>query len=143
MVNAAWGDPQATWGTPASTWTGLAAPPRPIPLAALRRSAPGGPVLLSHPFRLDAGGAIATMSQGSPRHATEAAGHVLSCLPGERPLAPHYGYDEPVGGYTEPDSVAAALVACEPDLQPDSVEVEPGADDGTVRILADVAWAQS
>lgn len=139
-MTATWRDATITWRDPTITWTGHPAPRKPIPTASLRSASnAGGPVLLSHPFRIDGAGRVATIPQGSAAHAAETAGHVLSCLPGERPLAPEYGMDEPVGD-TTPDLVQAALTACEPDLQTDEVTVMPEGD-GQVMIVVDVGWA--
>ena len=95
--------------------------------------------LLSHPLRLDGAGSMVTIEQGSPRHAAELAGAVVSTIAGERGLSPRYGIPDPVGTFPSPDLFAGAIAYCEPDLNVISLEfdVTPA---GRVSVRADVGW---
>lgn len=96
--------------------------------------------VISHPLRRDAHGRLATVPAGSPRHAAEVAAHALSCLTGERGLAPNYGLPDPTGAAgIDPALIEAVLGACEPDLQVNAVTVTQSG--GQVTIRADVEWA--
>lgn len=72
---------------------------------------------LSHPFRLTAAGSAATVAQGTPAHAAQLAGHVVSVTPGERGLAPLFGLTPQAGGLVDPGAVVAAITTCAPDLR--------------------------
>lgn len=97
--------------------------------------------MISHPMRLDSAGAIVTIGDYSARAAGEVAGHVVSCLTGERPLAPLYGMREAVLGDVSAEMVAAAVAVCEPEVTVTSSTVTP-AGPGRVRIQVDVEWSQ-
>lgn len=102
------------------------------------REAPA--VTLAHPFRLvPAAGSIATLPPGSSAHAAQLAGHALSCVPGERGLAPGFGLAEQAGGQVDPGAVQAVLAACTPELAVDAVTVTD-AGDGQVDITVTVSW---
>lgn len=95
---------------------------------------------LAHPFRiLAATGTAATLDPGSAEHASQLAGHVLSCVPGERGLAPLFGLPEQTGGQVDPAQVQAALLMCAPDLAVDAVTVTAAAD-GQVDVSVTVSW---
>lgn len=93
---------------------------------------------LAHPFRLVAGKA-ATLPPGSPEHAAQLAGHVLSATPGERGLAPAFGLPEQAGGQVDPAHILAALALCAPDLAVSDVTVT-AAPDGQVDVTVAVTW---
>lgn len=96
---------------------------------------------LAHPFRITAAnGRAATVDPGSPGHAAQLAGHVLSCTPGQRGLAPMFGLPEQIGGQVDPAQVQAALLTCAPELAVDAVTVTAAAD-GQVEVSVTVAWA--
>ncbi|MBI1377257.1 MAG: hypothetical protein GC157_07225 [Frankiales bacterium] len=97
--------------------------------------------MISHPMRLDSAGAIVTIDDHSARAAAEMAGHVVSCLVGERALAPLYGIHEPVPGRLSVDVIAGAIAVCEPEITATRIEVAP-ADGGRVRVQVDVEWSQ-
>lgn len=97
---------------------------------------------LSHPFRLDANGQVATVPEGSPRHAAELAGHVLACIVGERPLAPDYGMPDPSGIGMDSATVAAIVSTCEPELEVTGVTVTDDNAGGSTISVA-VNWTQS
>lgn len=95
---------------------------------------------ISHPMRLDSAGAVVTIEDDSARAAAELAGHVISCLVGERALAPGYGVPDPATGVNA-EVLAAAITACEPEIEATAVQVvDAGA--GTVRVQVDVEWSQ-
>lgn len=98
--------------------------------------------MISHPLRRDSAGAVVTVDDFAPRAAAEVAGHVVSCLLGERPLAPLYGMREAALAGVSPDMVAAAIGACEPELRVLGAEVSNAGPD-RVRIQANVEWSQS
>lgn len=95
---------------------------------------------LSHPFRIDGTGAIATAAEGSARQAAELAGHVAATVLGERPLAPDYGMPDLAGAEVNPALVAALITQCEPELNVDGVDVvlSPA---GVLNLHIDVSWA--
>lgn len=96
-------------------------------------------VTLAHPFRIDSAGRAVTVEQGSGRHAAEAAGHVLACGVGERPLAPLWGLSDPSGSYVDADEIRAVVGLCDPDLALERVEVTAGVD-GRAQVDIDVNW---
>lgn len=91
---------------------------------------------LSHPLRFDADGSLATVVDGSPRHASELAGIVAMTVMGERPLAPEYGTPQDLSV----EVIAAAVSRCEPDL--DVVDVAADLADGTVVARIAVEWME-
>lgn len=98
--------------------------------------------MISHPMRLDSAGAVVTVDDHAPRAAAEIAGHVVSCLQGERPLAPAYGAQEAALGGVAPDIVAGAIALCEPEVTVTSVVLSDAGPD-RVRMQVDVEWSQS
>lgn len=96
--------------------------------------------VISHPMRLDSAGAVVTVEDDSPRAAAEIAGHVVSCLVGERPLAPGYGVPDPQSGVNA-EVIAAAITVCEPEVVATAVQVS-AAGPGRVRVQVDVEWSQ-
>lgn len=52
--------------------------------------------LLSHPFRLEANGAVATVLDGSEEAAAEGIAVLILTRKGERPLVPEFGVTDPV-----------------------------------------------
>jgi len=134
-----WADQSSLWGSPSVTWAGRPAPRR-FTRAELRGQRSGGSTL-AFPLRMDAGGRVVTVSQLTPRHAAEIVGHVLSCQPGERGLAPGYGLKDPSGQQVvSGDLVASTITACEPDVRVDDVYVDQAAN-GQVRVTVSAAWA--
>ena len=95
----------------------------------------------AHPFRFTSTGRTATLIPGSPEHASQLAGHVLSVTPGERALAPAFGLPDQVGGGVDPSQVHAALATCAPELGVDSITVT-AAPDGHVDVTVTVEWDQ-
>ena len=98
--------------------------------------------MISHPMRLDSAGNVVTIGDYTSRAAAEIAGHVVSCLQGERPLAPVYGAREAALGGIAPDIVAGAIAVCEPEITVTSVVVSDAGPD-RVRLQVDVEWSQS
>lgn len=97
--------------------------------------------MISHPMRLDSAGAVVTVDDVASRAAAELGGHVISCIAGERPLAPMYGIpDVALGGVSE-STVAGAIAVCEPELAAGPIDITD-AGDGRVRIRVDVEWSQ-
>lgn len=136
-----WTDPVSTWGRRDVSWDG-----RPVPrvyqVSELRGRLSGG-ATLSFPMRMDAGGRVVTVPQLTPRHAAEIVGHVLSCAPGERALAPGYGLADPSGQQiVSGDLVASTVVACEPAVQVTDVHIDQAAD-GRARVKVSARWAPS
>ncbi len=97
--------------------------------------------LISHPMRLDSAGAVVTIDDTSTRAAAELAGHVLSCLRGERPLAPIYGVRDQASGDVSADAVAGAIAVCEPEITVTAITLTETAMD-RVRVQVDVEWSQ-
>ena len=85
-------------------------------------------------------GGIVPLEQGFVHAAAEIAGHVVSCLQGERPLAPVYGAREATSGGVAPDVVAGAIAVCEPEITATSVVVSDAGPD-RVRMQVDVEWS--
>jgi phage baseplate assembly protein W len=136
-----WTDPVSTWGRSDVSWAG-APVARTFLVSELRGPRSGGSTL-SFPMRQDASGRIVTVPQLSPRHAAEIVGHVLSCQPGERGLAPGYGLQDQAGmQVVSGDLVASTVVACEPDVQVTDVVVDQAVD-GRVRVKVSARWAPS
>lgn len=95
--------------------------------------------MISHPMRLDSAGAVVTMPDGSDRAAAELAGHVISCMAGERPLAPPYGMpDDGING----ERVAGVIALCEPEIEVVDVEVTD-AGHGRVAVRVSVDWSEA
>lgn len=135
-----WTDPVATWGARNVSWAGQPVQ-RKYATAELRGPRSGAGSTLSFPMRLDASGRVVTIPQLSPRHAAEIVGHVLSCQPGERGLAPGYGLQDQAGRQVvSGDLVASTVVACEPAVQVTDVVVDQGVN-GTVRVKVSAQWA--
>lgn len=67
---------------------------------------------LAHPFRVASDGSIAILTAGSGSNAAQLARHVLSTVPGERPLAPRFGLPDAAGtGRFDTTGIATALAA--------------------------------
>lgn len=94
--------------------------------------------VFSHPLRLDGSGSIATVDQGSVRHAQELGIAIVSTLIGERPLAPDFGIFDPVAVGTSEAEVRAAVDLCEPDLLVTGVQIARSGD--RQRVDVTVAW---
>jgi hypothetical protein len=92
-------------------------------------------------MRRDSSGAIVTIDDHSPRAAAEIAGHVVSCLQGERPLAPVYGMPEAAMTAVSGEMVAAVVAVCEPELTVIAATVSDTGPD-RVRVQVDVEWSQ-
>ena len=99
-------------------------------------------VPLAHPCRIDANGSAVTIEQGSPRHAAEACGHIVSCEAGERALAPLWGLMDPVGTRINADEIRAVVGYAEPALLVTRVEITE-TNDNTVTADTDVDWADT
>ena len=97
---------------------------------------------ISHPMRLDSSGAVVTIDDASPRAAAEMTGHVISCLKGERPLAPAYGVADASSSGVSQSSVAGAMAHCEPEVAATAISLTAVAGD-RVRVHVDVEWSQS
>lgn len=97
--------------------------------------------LMSHPLRLDADGQIVTIEDGSKRHAAELAGIVLNTYAGERPLAPEYGIQDPIGGNVSAETLAAAVTRSEPELNVTAIDLTT-TDAGTAKLSVAVEWAE-
>lgn len=97
--------------------------------------------LISHPMRLDSAGAVVSIPDDSARAAAELAGHVVSCLLGERPLAPIYGVQEAAMSGVSATVVASAIALCEPEITVTAISVTDTAMD-RVRVQVDVEWSQ-
>jgi hypothetical protein len=96
-------------------------------------------VTLAHPFRLDAAGSAAVITQGVPRHALEIVRHIVSCRVGERPLAPEWGIADPLADGVDESDVRAAIDLCEPDIAVSGVTLRPSGA-GDLDIIIDAAW---
>lgn len=94
---------------------------------------------LAHPFRLDAAGAVATVEQGTDRHAVEVVRHVVACQIGERALAPEWGIPDPIGEEIDGDVIEAALELCEPDVGVSNVDVTSDGDN-VISVVVDAFW---
>lgn len=92
--------------------------------------------VLSHPLRFDADGSLATVEDGSPRHAGELAGIVAMTGMGERSLAPEYGVPDDL----DVAQIAAAISRCESDL--DVQDVSASIDAGLVGARIIVEWME-
>lgn len=98
-------------------------------------------LVLSHPLRLDAQGALATVDDTSPTGAAELAVHVLATVQGERPLAPTWGVpDLPGRDDVDLDVIAAAVEASEPDLTVTQITASTPAS-GLATARVHVTWA--
>ena len=97
--------------------------------------------MIAHPFRF-VSGRIAPQVQGSPAHAAQLAGHVLSTQPGERPLAPGFGLPDLSGSVTDPATVTGVLRVCAPDLAVQAVSITPASASGFVDVAVTVTWDQ-
>lgn len=81
--------------------------------------------ILAHPFRLTPAGVVVTHDDSSDEADAQAIAVLISTRIGERPLAPDYGVDDPVGGRLEIAEVAAGLAAYGPPLTITDVTIEP------------------
>lgn len=64
--------------------------------------------LLAYPVRLDPNGAFATLEDGEEYYAQELAGLVMT-EPGERPLVPEYGVEDPTFGEMDQLSIQSKV----------------------------------
>lgn len=93
--------------------------------------------VLSHPFRLDGAGAVATVEQWSPGQRDQLVLAIVATTRGERRLAPGFGLADPVGRGVTADEVRAAVERCEPDLRVTGVDVgDPAGSRVAVRVSA-------
>lgn len=96
---------------------------------------------LAHPYRTTSAGTAAVLQPGSPGHAAQLAGHVLSTTPGERGLAPQFGLPDPAGGPLDQGAIRAALRVCAPDLDVTAVQITTSPADGMTDVTISVDWA--
>lgn len=95
--------------------------------------------VISHPFRLDGNGAVATVEQWSDAQCQQITQAIVATVRGERALAPVFGLADPVGRTLSPDEVRAAVELCEPDIRVTGVEVLPPVG-GRVSVKVSSAW---
>lgn len=79
--------------------------------------------LLSHPFRLTAGGRLATVVDGSEEAQAEALAGVVLTRRGERELAPELGITDPVFAGIDLAQVNASLDTYGPAIRANGLEV--------------------
>ena len=97
---------------------------------------------LAHPFRVAADGSIAILAAGSGSHAAQLARHVLSTVPGERPLAPRFGLPDAAGtGRFDTTGIVTALATCTPELDSSAITATQ-TPDGYVDVNVTVGWAE-
>lgn len=89
--------------------------------------------LLSHPFRLRPNGEVATVEQGSDEANAEQLAVLVLTRIGERELAGGFGITDPTFAGLAPSEVAAGVAAFGPDIDIDTIEVEP-VDDATLNV---------
>lgn len=78
--------------------------------------------ILSFPFRLAGGGAVATVEQASDQAATEQLAVLLLTRTGERPMVPGFGLTDPAFRGVEPGEVAAGVALYGPPVRLEAVE---------------------
>lgn len=91
--------------------------------------------ILSHPFRLTAGGAAATVAQDSDTAAVEQVAVLALTQPGERVLVPAFGVHDPAFAGFEVTELAAGIAAYGPPVRLKAVEVT-ARDDGATQQVA-------
>lgn len=79
--------------------------------------------LLSHPFRLAAGGSVATVAQGTDAANIEQVAVLALTVAGERPMVPGFGVSDPVFAQFRPAELAAGLAKWGPPVQLGDVDV--------------------
>lgn len=90
--------------------------------------------VLAFPFRLDTTGVPALVRQGSEAHLAQQAYQFVNTRPGELPLAPTYGLDDPLFRVVEKGEVITGLAMFHPDLDVVDVTIRWGDADGTYYI---------
>lgn len=89
--------------------------------------------ILSHPFRLAANGAAATVDQDSAECNAEQIAVLVLTRPGERPLAPGFGVADPTFSALSPTELAAGVAEYGPPVVLRDVEARP-VDDHTLAL---------
>lgn len=84
--------------------------------------------VISYPFRLDAGGQVATVEQGSDAASAEQIGLLLLIRQGERPLVPDFGVTDMVGQGLNEAELVAAITTFGPDVDIRDVDIREAGD---------------
>lgn len=89
--------------------------------------------IISHPFRLGPGGAVATVEQGTDQANTEQIAVLALTRTGERPLVPGFGVTDPAFIPYRPGELVAGVATWGPSVRISSVDTVP-LDDATRRV---------
>lgn len=90
--------------------------------------------LLSYPFRLSPIGRVATVTQGSAEAAAEEIAQLVLTEPGERPLVPEYGINDPTFGRIDVGDIAAAVQIWGPGVAVTGAETKDDSTTETMRV---------
>lgn len=91
--------------------------------------------LLSHPFRLQPDGSVATVEQGSAQYNIEQLAMFTMTIVGERRLVPAFGLRDPVFDQFEEGEVSTGIaIYGPPDIDIQSVDISAANKDGIVNI---------
>lgn len=86
--------------------------------------------IISHPFRLDAGGNVATVEQDTDTADAEQIAVLAMTRAGERPMVPGFGLTDPAFSGLNPGELVAGVKAWGPPVVIGDVTARP-ADDAT------------
>jgi hypothetical protein len=86
--------------------------------------------IISHPFRLAAGGAVATVEQDTDAANAEQIAVLAMTRAGERPMVPGFGLTDPAFAGFRPAELVAGIQAWGPPVAVGEVATRP-ADDAT------------
>ena len=90
--------------------------------------------VLAFPFRIDANGAVPLVQQGSDAHLAQQAYNFVSTRPGELPLAPAYGLNDPAFRVVERGEIVTGLAVFHPDINIVDVNIKATVNEGTTHI---------
>lgn len=90
--------------------------------------------VLAFPFRLDSSGGAALVVQGSEAHLAQQAFQFVNTRPGQLPLAPLYGLDDPTFRVVDKGEIITGLAVFHPEIDVVDVDVRAADADGTYYI---------
>ena len=79
--------------------------------------------VIAVPFRLTADGSLAKVVQGSDAHLAQQAVNYVSTRPGQLPLAPSYGLNDPTFRVVDEGEIRSGMSRFHPDVVLDEISI--------------------
>ena len=95
--------------------------------------------VLAIPFRLASDLSCSKIKQSSEAHAVQQAVSFVSTRPGELPLAPYYGLNDPAFSQPSEGELRSGLTRFHPDIVVNEIQIEYDSNGSTAYINADIS----